>query len=90
MIGVNDIERNAQPNIFNAVIQLPSLQGSTGATVRAAAQSKLGVTLPPASGQLVIMRSNQLKTAQDVANAVILKIDNYRDSEKTRAIGAVG
>ena len=46
------------------------LQGSTGATVRAAAQSKLGVTLPPASGQLVIMRSNQLKTAQDVANAV--------------------
>jgi len=46
------------------------LQGSTGATVRAAAQSKLGVTLPPASGQLVILRSNQLKTAQDVANAV--------------------
>ena len=46
------------------------LQGSTGATVRSVAQSKLGVTLPPASGQLVIMRSNQLKTAQDVANAV--------------------
>ncbi len=46
------------------------LQGSTGATVRAAAQSKLGVTLPPASGQLVIMRSNQLKSAQDIANAV--------------------
>jgi hypothetical protein len=46
------------------------LQGSTGATVRSVAQSKLGVTLPPASGQLVIMRSNQLKTAQDIANAV--------------------
>jgi hypothetical protein len=46
------------------------LQGSTGATVRAAAQQKLGVTLPPASGQLVIMRSNELKTAQDIANAV--------------------
>ena len=46
------------------------LQGSTGATVRAAAQQKLGVTLPPASGQLVILRSNQLKTAQDIANAV--------------------
>jgi diacylglycerol kinase family enzyme len=46
------------------------LQGSTGATVRTAAQAKLGVTLPPASGQLVIMRSNQLKTAQDIANAV--------------------
>ena len=46
------------------------LQGSTGATVRAAAQQKLGVTLPPASGQLVIMRSKWLKTAQDIANAV--------------------
>ena len=46
------------------------LRGSTGATVRALAQQKLGVTLPPASGQLVILRSNQLKTAQDIANAV--------------------
>ena len=46
------------------------LQGSAGATVRAVAQAKLGVTLPPSSGQLVIMRSNQLKTAQDIANAV--------------------
>ena len=46
------------------------LQGSTGASVRAAAQQKLGITLPPASGQLVIMRSNELKTAQDIANAV--------------------
>jgi Short C-terminal domain len=46
------------------------LQGSTGATVRATAQAKLGITLPPANGQLVIMRSNELKTAQDIANAV--------------------
>jgi len=46
------------------------LQGSTGASVRAAAQQNLGVTLPPASGQLVILRSNELKTAQDIANAV--------------------
>ncbi len=46
------------------------LQGSSGATVRAAAQQKLGITLPPASGELVIMRSNELKTAQDIANAV--------------------
>ena len=46
------------------------LQGSTGATVRAVAQQKLGITLPPASGQVVIMRSNELKTAQDIANAV--------------------
>ena len=46
------------------------LQGSTGATVRAVAQQKLGVTLPPASGQFVILRSKWLKFAQDVANAV--------------------
>ena len=46
------------------------LQGSTGASVRAAAQQKLGIPLPPANGQLVIMRSNQRKTAQDIANAV--------------------
>ena len=46
------------------------LQGSTGASARAAAQKKLGITLPPANGQLVIMRSNQLKTAQGIANAV--------------------
>ena len=46
------------------------LQGSTGASARAAAQKKLGITLPPANGQLVIMRSNQLKTAQDIASAV--------------------
>jgi type IV secretory pathway TrbL component len=46
------------------------LQGSSGATVRVAAQQKLGVTLPPASGQLVIMRSNELKTAQEIASAV--------------------
>lgn len=31
MIGSEDIERNASPNLFNTVIQLPSLQGSTGA-----------------------------------------------------------
>jgi outer membrane receptor protein involved in Fe transport len=31
VIGEDEIARNAQPNIFNTVIQLPSLQGSTGA-----------------------------------------------------------
>jgi cytochrome b561 len=46
------------------------LQGATGAKVRGAAQQKLGITLPPSSGRLVIMRSDQLKTAQDVASAV--------------------
>ena len=46
------------------------VQGSTGASARVAAEQKLGITLPPSSGQLVILRSNQLKTAQDIANAV--------------------
>ena len=46
------------------------LQGSTGASARSTAQNKLGITLPASNGQLVILRSNQLKTAQDIANAV--------------------
>jgi hypothetical protein len=45
-------------------------QGSTGASARGTAQQKLGITLPPTSGQLVIMRSDQLKTAQGIANGV--------------------
>jgi outer membrane receptor protein involved in Fe transport len=32
-IGTEDIEQNAQPNIFTTIAQLPSLQGSTGVTV---------------------------------------------------------
>ena len=46
------------------------LQGSTGASARGAAQQKLGITLPPANGQLVILRANQLSTAQNIANGV--------------------
>jgi Short C-terminal domain len=41
------------------------LQANQG-TVQGAAK-KLGITLPPSTGQLVIMRSNQLGTAQDIA-----------------------
>jgi hypothetical protein len=46
------------------------LQGSTEASVRSAAQQRLGIPLPSSSGQLVILRSNQLKSAQDIANAL--------------------
>src|SRR5436190_4805 len=46
------------------------LQGSSGTQARNTVQQKLGITLPPSSGQLVIMRSNQLKTVQDVASAI--------------------
>jgi hypothetical protein len=46
------------------------LSGSSGASTKATVQKKLGITLPSSSGQLVIMRSKQLKTAQDIVNAV--------------------
>ena len=45
-------------------------QGGAGTAARNALQGKLGVTLPPSSGQLEILRSDQLKTAQDVAGAI--------------------
>ncbi len=38
-------------------------------TVRATAK-KAGITLPPSSGQLVILRSNQLRTAQDIGSGI--------------------
>jgi hypothetical protein len=44
------------------------LQANAG-TVQTAA-SKLGVALPASTGQLVILRSNQLKTVQDVAGGI--------------------
>ena len=44
--------------------------GSAGQAARATAQQKLGVTIPSSSGQLVIMRSSQLKTVQDIAGGI--------------------
>jgi hypothetical protein len=44
------------------------LQQNAG-TVQGAA-SKAGITLPANSGQIVIMRSSQLKTVQDIASAI--------------------
>jgi hypothetical protein len=46
------------------------LQGAAGAQAKAQLQQRLNITVPATSGRLVIMRSNQLKTAQDVAGAV--------------------
>jgi Short C-terminal domain len=46
------------------------LQGSSGEVARGAVQEKLGVKLPPASGGIVILRSSQLKTAQDIVKAI--------------------
>jgi hypothetical protein len=46
------------------------LQGAGGAQAKAQLQQRLNITVPATSGRLVIMRSNELKTAQDVAGAV--------------------
>jgi hypothetical protein len=46
------------------------LQGSAGAQARQAVQQKLGIALPASAGQLVIMKSKQLKTVQDVAKGI--------------------
>jgi hypothetical protein len=46
------------------------LQGSTGEVAKGAAQEKLGVKLPPLSGGIVILRSSQLKTAQNVVESI--------------------
>ncbi|MGZ4173065.1 MAG: SHOCT domain-containing protein [Solirubrobacteraceae bacterium] len=69
-------------NLHNIITQLATALGvqSQVAAVQAKLQSnrgtvqtvakKAGITLPPSSGQLVIMRSSQLKTAQDIAGAI--------------------
>src|SRR5665213_1295995 len=46
------------------------LQGSTGTAARGAVQEKIGVKLPPTTGGIVILRSSQLKTAQDIVKAI--------------------
>jgi hypothetical protein len=46
------------------------LQGASGASARSTVQQKLGVALPAKSGELVIMRSSELRTAQNIATAI--------------------
>lgn len=46
------------------------LSTGSGSAARSSAEQKLGVTLPSSSGQIVIMRSNQLRAAQDIAKAI--------------------
>ncbi len=45
-------------------------QGAAGATARGIVQQKLGVTLPPLTANIVILRSSQLKTAQNIVNSI--------------------
>jgi hypothetical protein len=46
------------------------LEGGAGTAVRETAKEKLGLNLPANTGRIVIMRANELKTAQDIAKAV--------------------
>jgi hypothetical protein len=46
------------------------LQGAPSAAARNAVKEKLGVTLPPLSGRIVILRSSQLRTAQNIVKAI--------------------
>ena len=46
------------------------LQGAAGTQAKGQLQQRLNITVPASSGRLVIMRSDELKTAQDVAGAV--------------------
>ncbi|HET8949429.1 MAG TPA: hypothetical protein VFN44_02930 [Solirubrobacteraceae bacterium] len=46
------------------------LQGTVGEQAKAQLQQRLDLTVPSTSGKLEIMRSDELKTAQDVAGAV--------------------
>jgi hypothetical protein len=46
------------------------LQGANGQKARNIAQQKLGVTIPATAGRIVIMKSQQLKAAQDIAKLI--------------------
>src|SRR4051794_37472810 len=46
------------------------VQGSAGDTARGVAQQKLGLTLPPKSGEIEILRSDELDTAQSIASGL--------------------
>ena len=46
------------------------LSGSSGAAARSTAEEKLGITLPPSTGKITILRASQLKTAQNIAKAI--------------------
>jgi hypothetical protein len=47
-----------------------NLSSSNGTAARGAAERRLGVKLPPLSGDITILRSSQLSTAQNVAKAI--------------------
>jgi hypothetical protein len=46
------------------------LQGAAGNQARGVAQQRLGITLPQSAGRLEVLRSDQLRTAQNLAKAV--------------------
>ena len=76
--GVVTLDLNALVNELAAELGVSSqvaavqakLQGAAGEQAKAQLQQRLDLTVPPTSGKLEIMRSDELKTAQDAAGAV--------------------
>ncbi len=61
----------AQLGLSSQVEAAREKAGTTGGEVaRATAEQKLGITLPPTTGRITILRASQLKTAQDITKAV--------------------
>ncbi len=61
----------AQLGLSSQVASLQSkVQGAGGTVARGAVKQKLGITLPPTTGQFVIMRATQLRTAQNIAKGI--------------------
>jgi hypothetical protein len=46
------------------------LSGASGEAARSTAEEKLGISLPPSTGKITILRASQLKTAQNIAKAI--------------------
>jgi len=66
---VDDLARQVGLQAAAATLQ-SKLQGGAGALLKGAAKQRLGITVPAKTGQLVIMRSSQLHTAQKIATAI--------------------
>ena len=66
---IDELARQVGLQAVAASVQ-SKLQGGAGALLRGAARQRLGITIPAQTGRLVIMRSSQLRTAQNVATTI--------------------
>jgi cytochrome b561 len=65
------LQLGAQVGLRNQVESAQKqLASPNGQAARGTVQQRLGITLPPSSGVITIMKAKQLKTAQDIAKAI--------------------